>query len=141
MRSLVIHGVRDERGSSECLYIALYTGSLTRGRPEERFRSLVDALIAPIDVAFRKIDVLPPSQTQAAGKSKRDWLDLSIREEEILDLVCRGKTNFDIAAALSISPYTVKNHVQRIFRKIGASNRTEAAAKYNQAMQELAKHI
>jgi transcriptional regulator EpsA len=141
MRSLVIHGVRDERGSPECLYIALYTGSLTHGRPEERFTSLVDALIAPIDIASRKISMLPPLRAEPASKSRGDWLDLSIREQEILDLVCRGTTNVDIAMALSISPFTVKNHIQRILRKIGASNRTEAAAKYNQAMQELAKSV
>jgi len=139
MRSLVVHGVRDERGSPECLYVALHNGSLTQGRPRERFTSLVDALIAPMDIAFRKVGMLPSLNTRAAGKAKGDWLDLSIREQEILDLVCSGNTNVEIAATLSISPFTVKNHVQRIFRKIGASNRTEAAAKYNQALREIAK--
>jgi transcriptional regulator EpsA len=139
MRSLVVHGVRDERGSPECLYVALHTGSLTRGRPRERFTSLVDGLIAPMDIAFRKIGMLPPPNARVAGKSNADWLDLSIREQEILDLVCSGNTNVEIAKALSISPFTVKNHVQRIFRKLGASNRTEAAAKYNLASREVSK--
>jgi len=52
-----------------------------------------------------------------------------------------GKTNLDIAAVLDISPFTVKNHVQRIFRKIGVSNRTHAAANYNQASQELRESL
>jgi transcriptional regulator EpsA len=137
MRSLVVHGVRDERGSPESLYIALHTSSLARGRPIDRFSSLVDALVAPIDIAFRKVGALATADTVVPRKSKSDWLDLSIREQEILSHVCSGKTNIEIAATLSISPFTVKNHVQRIFRKIGASNRTEAAAKYNQAMRTM----
>lgn len=141
MRSIFVHGVRDARGSPESIYIALHDGSPTRGRPRERFASLVDSLIAPIDIAFRKIGMLPPASGRSAGRVTRDWLDLSAREQEILDLVCSGRTNVDVAAALSISPFTVKNHVQRIFRKIGVTNRTEAAAKYNLAQREIAKYL
>jgi len=56
--------------------------------------------------------------------------DLSAREQEILDTLSRGSTNSDIAEALEISLFTVKNHLKRIFRKIGVSNRTQAAARY-----------
>lgn len=54
---------------------------------------------------------------------------LSAREEEILVWVAEGKTNVEISRILAISPFTVKNHVQSIIRKLGASNRTEAAVK------------
>lgn len=141
MRSIVVHGVCDKRGSPESIYIALHSGSLTQGRPRERFASLVDSLIAPIDIAFRKIGMLPPANGRSAGKLTRDCLDLSAREQEILDFVCSGKTNVEVAAALSISPFTVKNHVQRIFRKINVTNRTEAAAKYNLAQREIEKYL
>jgi DNA-binding CsgD family transcriptional regulator len=53
---------------------------------------------------------------------------LSQREVEVLRLLAQGKTNPDIAAALSISPKTVTHHVTSILSKIGASNRTAAAA-------------
>ncbi len=53
---------------------------------------------------------------------------LSEREVEVLRLLAAGKTNPEIAAALSISPKTVTHHVTSILSKIGASNRTEAAA-------------
>jgi len=65
-------------------------------------------------------------------------LDLSTREMEVLDALCRGRTNLEIAAALDISPFTVKNHVQRIFRKIGVTNRTQAAARYTEAVRQAA---
>jgi DNA-binding NarL/FixJ family response regulator len=68
-------------------------------------------------------------------------LDLSEREREILDSLREGKTNVDIALALDISPFTVKNHVQRIFRKIGVSNRTQAAARYGDAVRDAALRL
>ena len=53
---------------------------------------------------------------------------LSQREVEVLALLAAGKTNPEIAAALGISPKTVTHHVTSILSKIGASNRTAAAA-------------
>jgi len=141
MRSLLVHGVRDERGGHESLYIALNSGSFTKGRSRDRFVSLVDSLIAQIDVAFRKVAAFPLEDAKTSQVPGGDGLELSSREQEILGWVCRGKTNLDIAAVLDISPFTVKNHVQRIFRKIGVSNRTHAAAKYNQASQELRESL
>jgi HD-GYP domain-containing protein (c-di-GMP phosphodiesterase class II) len=52
---------------------------------------------------------------------------LTEREVEILRLAARGLTNKDIAAMLVISPKTVANHIERIYLKIGASNRAMAS--------------
>jgi len=53
---------------------------------------------------------------------------LSARERKILELVSQNLTNKEIAARLSISDYTAKNHVHRILRKLGASSRLHASA-------------
>ncbi|MAT04561.1 MAG: DNA-binding response regulator [Acidimicrobiaceae bacterium] len=53
---------------------------------------------------------------------------LTDRETEIADLVASGRTNAEIAHALSLSIYTVKNHVSNILSKLHAQTRTEAAA-------------
>jgi DNA-binding NarL/FixJ family response regulator len=53
---------------------------------------------------------------------------LSPREIEVLRLVASGNSNREIAAALVISLNTVARHLSNIFDKIGAANRTEAAA-------------
>jgi len=52
---------------------------------------------------------------------------LTRREREILACVVRGESNKDIARRLYISEKTVKNHLTRIFRKIGVQDRTQAA--------------
>ena len=54
---------------------------------------------------------------------------LSDREQEVLDLIAKGKTNSDIAKALFISVRTVKFHVSSILTKLNVRNRTEAALK------------
>ncbi len=53
--------------------------------------------------------------------------DLTGREREVLTLLVEGKTNKEIAGALSLSPTTVRDYVSSILGKLGVSNRTEAA--------------
>lgn len=53
---------------------------------------------------------------------------LSGREIEILQLLAFGHTNKDIAKKLFISPDTVKTHLEHIFQKLGAPDRTAAVA-------------
>ena len=49
------------------------------------------------------------------------------REEQVLKHVVLGETNEEIAFALEISYETVKEHVQHLLKKIGVSDRTQAA--------------
>src|SRR5690625_2255467 len=53
--------------------------------------------------------------------------ELSVREREVLCLIAKGYTNQEIAQKLFISPHTVKNHVSRIYQKIGMDDRTKVA--------------
>ncbi len=53
---------------------------------------------------------------------------ITAREAQILAWVREGKSNQEIGEALSISALTVKNHIQKILRKLGASNRAHAVA-------------
>ncbi|MGQ0567975.1 MAG: XrtB/PEP-CTERM-associated transcriptional regulator EpsA, partial [Armatimonadota bacterium] len=141
MRSLLVHGVHDKRSGHESLFIALSSGSFTKGRSMPRFISFLDPLVAQIDAAFRKVPAFPLAGAGSALRDGANMLDLSARELEVLESICRGKTNLDIAAALDISPFTVKNHVQRIFRKIGVTNRTQAAARYSEALRQAASSV
>lgn len=53
-------------------------------------------------------------------------VDLTAREREVLALITRGKTDDAIADALSLKRNTVRNHVARLYAKIGAHSRAEA---------------
>jgi DNA-binding CsgD family transcriptional regulator len=52
---------------------------------------------------------------------------LSLREKQVVDLICKGKLNKEIAYELHLTEGTVKEYLNRIFRKVGSSNRTELA--------------
>ena len=56
---------------------------------------------------------------------RRMTLDLGLtrRERELIPLIDRGLTNKEIASQLYLSEQTIKNHVHRILRKVGAENR------------------
>jgi transcriptional regulator EpsA len=139
MRSAVVHGVRDERTGHESLYLALDSESPGAVARIGGFKFLVDCLIAQIDVAFRRLATFTPQAQPMTASHGGKWRDLSRREQEILSWLRRGESNVAIAAALDISPHTVKNHLQRIFRKIGVSNRTQAAAQYSEVMRSAAE--
>jgi DNA-binding CsgD family transcriptional regulator len=53
-------------------------------------------------------------------------LQLTHREREVLHLLAAGQTTKDIAAALSISPITVRNHVTRVIEKLDVKTRLQA---------------
>jgi two-component system response regulator DevR len=59
---------------------------------------------------------------------EREVDQLSEREREVLALVAQGYTNREIAETLVLSEHTARNHVSRIFEKLGLSRRSEAAA-------------
>jgi DNA-binding CsgD family transcriptional regulator len=57
-------------------------------------------------------------------------LGLSAREIEVMSLIAGGHTNGEIAARLFLAEKTVKNHVRRIYSKLGAPNRPAAIAQW-----------
>jgi DNA-binding NarL/FixJ family response regulator len=67
----------------------------------------------------------PSRHEQATANS---LLGLSEREREVLDLLAAGRTNGEIGRALFISTKTASVHVSNILRKLGVTNRVEAAA-------------
>jgi DNA-binding CsgD family transcriptional regulator len=55
------------------------------------------------------------------------------REREILELVCRGRSDKEITVALGISLGTLRTHLSRLFLKTGLHGRTALAAAYVEA--------
>jgi len=57
-------------------------------------------------------------------------LGLSAREAEIMSLIAGGHTNGEIAAQLFLAEKTVKNHVNRIYSKLGVASRDAAISQW-----------
>jgi DNA-binding CsgD family transcriptional regulator len=66
---------------------------------------------------------VPP---EPAEKTPPTDLPLSDREIEVLQQVAMGRTNKEVALALSISEQTVKNHLRHIYSKLDVNDRTSA---------------
>lgn len=62
-----------------------------------------------------------------------EFLELTVREREVLDLIARGFDNAQIAASLSLSAKTVRNHINSIFGKLGTPNRAQAIVRAREA--------
>ena len=68
----------------------------------------------------------------STGASPEDAPDLglSAREAEIMSLIAGGRTNGEIAAQLFLAEKTVKNHVNRIYAKLGVGSRDAAITQW-----------
>jgi HD-GYP domain-containing protein (c-di-GMP phosphodiesterase class II) len=75
----------------------------------------VDALVAGQDGVVRR-----PLRPKKVG-------DLTNREVEVLQLLCAGQSNRDIAQALVVSKKTVEHHLEHIYDKLGVSSRMAAS--------------
>ena len=62
--------------------------------------------------------------------------ELTAREQEVLELIADGYSNKEIAVKLHISVCTVQNHVQSILQRLEVRNRTEAARRYWQQLDQ-----
>ncbi|XVJ69089.1 MAG: transcriptional regulator EpsA [Rhizobacter sp.] len=139
MRSAMVHGISDARGNVDCLYIAFGMNAPYT----DKNSSAMTAVLPYIDIALRQVEHLPnqtfpvapltastPPAPVYEGLPLQQW-GLTSREAEIVSWVAMGKTNPDIGMILGISAFTVKNHLQRIFKKLDVSNRAQAVGKLN----------
>lgn len=128
MHAAIAHGIRDERGQHYCLYTVFSPQSAF---PESATKYM-DMLLPQIDMALRRVSHLPNQRQESildhAAEPPQDF-GLSEREGEIMHWVRTGKTNDEIGMILGISTNTVKNHLQRIFKKLDVANRAQAVAK------------
>ena len=67
------------------------------------------------------------------------WSQLTVQERQLLPLVAAGKTNKEIAVALSLSEKTVKNYLSHLYFKLGVARRSQVAALY--ALQQQTREM
>ena len=68
-----------------------------------------------------------------ATAAARAFPELTAREEEVLVLIARGRSNDEIVAELMVSPATVRNHITRIFQKLQVRTRSQAIVRAREA--------
>ena len=56
---------------------------------------------------------------------RKQWFALTIRERQVVALVCMGYRNYEIATILAVGYPTIQTHLQKIFRKFGLRSRNE----------------
>ena len=115
--SLLAHGPRDEPSPASLLADAHL---ITTRLGEKPLRTAIEAL------AMRsRMRLGEPSDRPADAFAEQG---ITPREREVLELLAQGASNHQIAQALVISEKTASVHVSHILSKLGARNRTEAAA-------------
>jgi DNA-binding CsgD family transcriptional regulator/tetratricopeptide (TPR) repeat protein len=78
--------------------------------------------------AFSEARSIPRGAATVAGPATiAEQHGITLRELEVLRLLCEGLTNREIAARLFISPRTAQTHVQHLYAKLGVASRAEAA--------------
>ncbi len=95
--------------------------------PASREMRMLELLVPYLYAAWLRANCDTAMQTSVHTVTVPDILTL--REVEVLNWVERGKSNNEIAQILNISHLTVKNHVQKILRKLNVQNRAQAVAK------------
>jgi DNA-binding NarL/FixJ family response regulator len=117
----------------EYVYEALRAGAsgflLKHAPPEELLlgvRAAADggALLSP--QVTRRLVAEFAARRPATLRRPRELSLLTAREQEVLDLVIRGRSNTEIAASLTVSLSTVKTHLAHVLDKLGLRDRVQA---------------
>lgn len=111
---------------------------LVTNAPVSRRRARAAGAAGAIPATWHGPEIAGAARTVALGMSlfapetDRASRLLTPRELEVLELIGAGATNREIAAHLTLSPNTVKEHTSTLYRKVSARNRAEAIVRAQQ---------
>jgi DNA-binding CsgD family transcriptional regulator len=120
---LVVHGTHDVNGYTA----SLFTFACRPIASEKTLAYLAQFVVPFLHTAWIRGQVVGSGSEKSLEAAPSGVL--TGREREILKWIYLGKSNFEIGAILAISPFTVKNHVRKILRKLDVVNRTQAIGK------------
>jgi transcriptional regulator EpsA len=123
MKNLAAYFVNGTRGN----LLAFYGFARVAAPLDARMAYMLELLVPHLHNAFLR--VLSLERDVVGANAQRSGRLITPRQEEILNLIKRGKTNAEIAEVLECSPWTIKNHIQAILRKLDTNTRTHALAR------------
>lgn len=103
--------------------VAGASAALNRTAERDDIAAVVRQIFEPAFFLARRV----PERGSRSSRSGERLPGLTRREEQILRLVARGRSNSQVAGTLWVTEQTVKFHLSNIYRKLGVSNRTEAS--------------
>jgi two-component system, NarL family, response regulator LiaR len=126
---ILLTGAADE----ETALRGLRAGAAGYLRKDVELEAIPRAVLAALDgqaaipraLAMRLVQDL---RAEGAAHTRPVRSPLTAREWEVLDLVCDGKTDEEIAREFVLSAETIRTHVKHVYRKLGVHSREEAAA-------------
>ena len=108
-------------------------GYIVKDATPEEFVKIIRATHEGVDITSPYLANLNPvvlarlrGKQTALPSANFSELNLTQREQDIVDLLVRGKSNKEMADKLCLSGDTIKAHLQHVFRKVGVSSRLEA---------------
>jgi len=123
LRNVAAHGTRDAEGRLTGYFIF----SRVPCEFGPRLAYAIDLLLPIFQATFTR--VLLGEHKPGSAAAPHRGRPITRREVEILKWIKEGKTNNDIAQILALSPWTVKNHMQAILKKLSVQNRSHAVAR------------
>jgi transcriptional regulator EpsA len=120
---LALHGMADAEGGASSLFV--FACELESS--DDNVAYVLQIIVPFVHAAWVRSQ--PREATRVEGSAIVSRGVLTPREREILKWIYLGKSNAEVGAILAISPLTVKNHVQKILRKLKVVNRAQAVGK------------
>ena len=119
------HGTYDAFGKP----VSFFIFACRSGRNLPRQVHLAKLLVPSLHAAWVHTQFIRPASFESVRSHSGGQDLLTPREQDILGWIYRGKSNIEIGIILGLSPFTVKNHVQKILRRLNVLNRAQAVGK------------
>ena len=113
--------------NDEACVLCLIEDVTDRRRSEAELVAAIEAVMKDASwFSHTVMEKLAQLRAPRAGQANTELATLTPRERQVLELICRGKTNAEIASQLGLARNTVRNHVALLYDKTGVNRRSAA---------------
>ena len=124
LMAILIISMLTKRSAVERLVRAGANGFISKSTPPE----IIERAFREVMEGERPVHLPPRGRGRPSGVSDDPIEGLPLRQRQVLELICMGLSNKEIARDLDLSVSTVRAHVSALLQKLGVSNRAAAAS-------------